>query len=208
MKGLIKNIVFDLGGVLLDIDYQKSVDAFQKLGISNFEKMFSQTHANDMFENLERGKLRDAEFYAAIKSMLTNDVSQEEIDAASNALILDFRESSLHFLEELARQYKLYLLSNTNSIHVKYFKSLFSRQTGRASLDDHFTKAWYSNEIGLRKPDPEIFSYILEEEGLIARDTLFIDDTAANIATARDMGFKTHLLLPGERIEMLDYDLV
>lgn len=206
MSTSLKNIVFDLGGVLLDIDYQKSVDAFQELGIVHFEKMFSQTYANEMFEQLERGKVTDAEFYAAIKKMVRHDVSQEQIETASNALILDFRENSLDFLEKLGEKYRLYLLSNTNSIHVKFFKALFSRQTGKASLDDYFVKAWYSNEISLRKPDPEIFSYIVEDGGLLAEETLFIDDTVANIETARKMGFKTHLLLPGERIEFLDYE--
>ncbi len=202
----IKNIVFDLGGVLLDIDYQRSVEAFQKLGIENFEKMFSQYHASELFEKLERGEVSEADFYTAIKKRITTGVTEAEIEAACNALILDFRIQSLEFLEELTATYKLYLLSNTNSIHVKFFKELFTSQTGKPSLDIYFTKAWYSNEIGLRKPGPEIFEFILQEENLNAAETLFIDDTLDNIKTAQKLGFKTHHLLPTERIESLDID--
>ncbi len=198
-----KNIIFDLGGVLLDIDYQKTIDAFEKLGIEHFEKMFSQSHANELFEKLERGKLSEADFYTAIKTRIKKEVSQEEIKAACNALILDFRIESLEFLEKLAARYNLYLLSNTNSIHLKFFKNLFTAQTGKPTLDAYFTKAWYSNKIGLRKPGPEIFSFILEQKGLFAAETLFIDDTLANIETAQKMGFITHHLLPTERIELL-----
>jgi putative hydrolase of the HAD superfamily len=199
-----KNILFDLGGVLLDIDYQRSVDAFEKLGIEHFEKMFSQYHASELFEKLERGEVSKGDFYAAISKRIKPGVTEEEIEAACNALILDFRIKSLEFLEELAADYKLYLLSNTNSIHVAFFKRLFTTQTGRPSLDDYFTKAWYSNDIGMRKPGPEIFEFILQDGDLKAAETLFIDDTLDNIKTAQKLGFKTHHLLPNERIELLD----
>lgn len=199
-----KNIIFDLGGVLLDIDYQKTIDAFEKLGIEHFEKMFSQSHANELFEKLERGEISEDDFYAAIQTRIKGPVSRQEMEAACNALILDFRIKSLDILEKLAARYKLYLLSNTNSIHLKFFKNLFTTQTGKPTLDAYFLKAWYSNEIGLRKPGPEIYSFILEQEELVAAETLFIDDTLANIETAKNMGFKTHHLLPGERIELLD----
>jgi putative hydrolase of the HAD superfamily len=202
----IKNIVFDLGGVLLDIDYQRSVEAFEKLGIEHFEKMFSQYHASELFEKLERGEVSNADFYAAIKKRIRPGVTEEEIEAACNALILDFRIKSLEFLEKLAATYKLYLLSNTNSIHAKFFKKLFTSKTGKPTLDIYFTKAWYSNEIGLRKPGPEIFEFILQEGDLKASETLFIDDTLDNIETAQKLGFKTHHLSPNERIESLDLD--
>jgi glucose-1-phosphatase len=199
-----KNIVFYLGGVLLDIDYQRSVEAFQKLGIEHFEKMFSQYHANELFEKLERGEVSRSDFYAAIRKRVRPGVTEEEIETACNALILDFRIKSLEFLEKLATNYKLYLLSNTNSIHVAYFKKLFTSQTGKPMLDDYFTKAWYSNDIGLRKPGPEIFKFILQDGNIKAAETLFIDDTLDNIKTAQELGFKTHHLLPTERIESLD----
>ncbi len=204
----IKNIVFDLGGVLLDIDYQRTIDAFQELGIEQFEKMFSQTNASELFEKLETGEVSEDDFYAAIQTRIKGPVTREKMEAACNALILQFRKESLEFLEKLSARYKLYLLSNTNSIHVRFFEDLFTRQTGKPLLDAYFTKSWYSNEIGFRKPGPEAFEFILQEGGLIAAETLFIDDTLSNIETASSMGFKTHHLLTGERIECLGLDLV
>ena len=199
-----KNIIFDLGGVLLDIDFKKSIDAFKNLGIENFEDMFSQFNADALFEKLETGKISEANFYAAIKQRTTLAITDNEIEHAWNSLILHFRTQSLGFLEKLAGNYKLYLLSNTNSIHVKCFKKLFTKETGKPLLDAFFTKAWYSNEIGLRKPGAEIFEFVLQQENLKAAETLFIDDTLSNIETAQNLGFKTHHLLPGEKIELLE----
>ncbi len=200
----IKNIIFDLGGVLLDIDYQKSVAAFKKLGIENFEDMFSQFKADQLFEKLETGKLSETDFYKTIKKRTKKNITDTEIDQAWNALILSFRTDSLTFLSKIARHYKLYLLSNTNSIHLKYFKKLFTKETGKHLLDEYFIKAWYSNEIGLRKPGIPIFEFVLQDENLKAAETLFIDDTLINIETAQHLGFKTHHLLPTEKVELLE----
>ena len=200
-----KNIIFDLGGVLLDIDYQKTIAAFEKLGLQHFEVMFSQFKADALFEKLETGHVTEADFYAAIKARTKIRLTNEEIDHAWNALILNFRAVSLDVLEQLSANYKLYLLSNTNSIHLKYFKKLFTKETGKPLLDAYFAKAWYSNEVGLRKPGAQIFEFILQEENLQAEETLFIDDTLMNIETAQNLGFKTHHLLPTERIELLEF---
>jgi putative hydrolase of the HAD superfamily len=199
-----KNIIFDLGGVLLDIDFKKTIDAFEKLGLQNFEEMFSQFKADELFEKLETGHISEADFYAAVKKRTALKITNEEIDNAWNALILRFRTESLEILEALANNYKLYLLSNTNSIHVKCFKQLFTIETGKPSFDAYFTKAWYSNEVGLRKPGAEIFEFVLREENLMATETLFIDDTFINIEAAKSLGFKIHHLLPSQRIEILD----
>jgi glucose-1-phosphatase len=199
-----KNIIFDLGGVLLDIDYQKTIAAFEKLGLKNFETMFSQFKADELFEKLETGHVSEADFYAAIKRRAEIQLTNEEIDNAWNALILNFRRESLQLLEKLSSGYKLYLLSNTNSIHLKYFKKSFIKETGKPLLDAYFVKAWYSNEIGLRKPGAQIFEFVLQDENLTAAETLFIDDTLINIETAQKLGFKTHHLLPTERIELLE----
>jgi glucose-1-phosphatase len=196
-----KNIIFDLGGVLLNIDFSKSVEAFGKLGIENFEHMFSQTMADELFKSLETGHVDETAFYESMKKRTRIGVTDAEIADAWNALILDFRPESLAALEKLSSNYKLFLLSNTNSIHHTCFQKILTRVTGKASLDGYFTKAWYSHKLGLRKPGSAIYEYILEEEKLRAWETLFIDDTWANIEAAQKLGFKTHHLLPGEKIE-------
>lgn len=200
----IKNIVFDLGGVLLDIDFQKSVDAFQKLGINNFEEMFSKFTADDLFKKLETGHISEQDFYEKIRLRTGKFITNAQIQNAWNALILDFREESLEFISKLSIKYKLYLLSNTNIIHLQYFKRHFTNQTLKPSFDAYFNKAWYSNEIGLRKPGPQIFEFILQQQQLLPEETLFIDDTNTNIEAAQKLGFRTHHLLANERVELLD----
>ena len=200
-----KNIIFDLGGVLLNLKKKKTVVAFKDMGIENFDDMFSQFKADELFEKLETGKISETDFYAAIKKRTKLAIADEEIDQAWNALILNFRKESLEILEKLSADYKLYLLSNTNSIHLKYFKKQFIKETGKASLDTYFSKAWYSSEVGLRKPGTEIFEFALQQENLKAAETLFIDDTLLNIQTAQKLGFKTHHLLATEKIELLDF---
>lgn len=201
----IKNIIFDLGGVLLDINYQKSITTFEKLGIENFEEMFSQLKADELFEKLETGKVNETDFYSAIKKRTKAAITDEEIEKAWNALILHFRTESLDFLEKLAHKYNLYLLSNTNSIHLKYFNRLFTVETGQLLLDDYFNKVWYSHEIGLRKPGTAIFEFVLKDEKLTAAETLFIDDSVNNIEAAASVGIKARLLKADERIENVLY---
>jgi FMN phosphatase YigB (HAD superfamily) len=201
-----KNIIFDLGGVLLDLDFQRTIDAFEKLGVEGFENMFSQFKVDELFRKLETGHISEADFYEAVKKRTIQKLTEAEIDDAYNALILHFRTKSLASLEKLSADYKLYLLSNTNSIHLKYFKKLLTAQTGKPLLDAYFIKAWYSNEVGLRKPGAEIFEFVLKDENLVAPETLFIDDTYMNIETAQKLGFKTYLLLPSEKIEFLNFN--
>jgi glucose-1-phosphatase len=204
MEG-IKNIIFDLGGVLLNIDFNKSIEAFKKLGIENFDEMFSQVHADSLFKKLETGNVDEAEFYSEIKKRTRVHITDSDIAAAWNALILDFRIESLNFIESLSVKYKLFLLSNTNSIHHAYFQKLLTKETGRPSLDGYFTRAWYSQELGLRKPGEAIYEFVLQDGGLVAAETLFIDDTIPNIETAKKLGFKTHHLKPNEKIENIRY---
>ncbi|MEO6406388.1 MAG: HAD family phosphatase [Ferruginibacter sp.] len=201
----IKNIIFDLGGVLLDIDYNKATAAFKRLGFADFEKMYSQYTADKLFEKLETGHINETSFYQAmIKTH--SDISSSDIMESWNAMLLDFRLSSIEFLKRLRPKFRLFLLSNTNIIHQAAFNKLFIEQTGFHSLNDFFEIAWYSNEIGLRKPTMEIYQFILQDAAIKAEETFFIDDSYNNIETAKQLNFKTHLLVPGERIEDLDYN--
>jgi len=198
--GNIKNIIFDLGGVLLNIDYNKTISAFKDLGIKNFEQMFSQFHADAVFARLETGRISNDDFYAAIKRVVSGPVSSKEIDRAWNAMMLSYRPESLPELERLSQKYSLYLLSNTNSIHLDRFREIFTRDTGKPLLDVYFKKCWYSHLIGLRKPGKEVYEFVLQDAGLVAGETIFIDDTIDNIEGAKELGINTHLLLPHETI--------
>lgn len=201
----LKNIVFDLGGVLLNIDYNKTENSFKELGFLNFNEMYSQYSADMLFSNLETGKISNAHFYEKMLEAGKGKLSQEQITTAWNAMLLNFRTPSLGFLEDLSKKFNLYLLSNTNAIHLEAFEELFTRETGKPSLDAYFTKAYYSNRIGYRKPNADIFEFVMKDAGIKAAETLFIDDSYNNIEAAKNLGFKTHLLLAGEKIEDLNY---
>ena len=199
----IKNIIFDLGGVLLDLDYNKTIAAFRQLGIEHFEKMYSQLTADKLFQHLETGHITESEFHEAIKKCIPHAVSKEKIDAAWNSLILHFPKEKIDFLERISKTYKIFLLSNTNAIHLKHFQQVFIEDTGRGSLESLFSKVWYSHLLGLRKPGREIYEFVLEDADLVAGETFFIDDTTPNIETARQLGIRSHLLLPGQRLDEL-----
>jgi len=200
----IKNVIFDLGGVLLNIDYHKTANAFKALGASDFDSFYSQTGANQLFEQLETGHIEPVDFYNAMQPHCTTGTSHQQIQNAWNAILLDFRKDSVQFLTTLKGKFNLYLLSNTNIIHHTQFYETFKAETGLADFDSLFTKAWYSHAINRRKPYPETYHFVLQDAGLQAGETLFIDDSVVNIEGANEAGLLTHLLLPTERIETLE----
>ncbi len=200
MKG-IRNIIFDLGGVLLDIDTRKTNEAFARLGVPGFANNYTLQKADPLFDNFERGKIPESDFFAGIRKIAGTTLSDVDIRNAWNALLLDFRAESIRHLNLLKQQYNLYLLSNTNSIHYTAFQELFTDQIGQPGFNEHFVKAYYSHQLGFRKPEPDIYRYVLEDAGIEAAESLFIDDLGKNIEAAAILGIKTHQLLPGERIE-------
>ncbi len=193
----IKNIIFDLGGVFLNINFQLTNQAFQNLGVDRFESMFSQHHSNDLFELLETGKLSPTEFYDAFRKESQTDLSNEQIQTAWNALLLDFPVERIEWLEQIKNRYKVFLFSNTNKIHYDQFIVDFSTAFPGKDFNSHFIKAYYSQTLGLRKPYVESYQQILEEQQLDPAETLFIDDTIKNIEGAKLVGMQTiHLVAP------------
>ena len=187
----------------MNLDYNKTSTAFKELGFGNFDAMYSQFKADELFEKLETGKVSEQDFFMVLQKVADKPISNEQIISAWCAMLLDFRVKSLDHLKILSKNYKLYLLSNTNVIHFKAFHKIFDTQFGGGFLDDYFTKAYYSHCIGLRKPHREIYEFVVKDAGISAEETLFIDDSFPNLAAAIEMGMKTHLLLPQERIEQL-----
>ena len=156
---ILKNIIFDLGGVLINIDYFKTEKAFHQLGFTNFGEMYTQHSADEVFSKLETGAISNEGFYNHMIQKANSAITKEQVAIAWNALLLDFREESLHYLNVLSKKYQIYLLSNTNSIHQEAFLKHYSIQTGLPSLNDIFKKAYYSHEVGLRKPNKDIFEF-------------------------------------------------
>ena len=193
----IKNIIFDLGGIFMNLDFKLTEQAFIDLGVTEFPTMFNQHHSNDLFEQLETGKISPEVFYDAFRKESGSSLSNEQIKTAWNALLLNFPPERLQWLDTIRQRYKVYLFSNTNLIHHDAFMEILEKENGETNFNRYFIKAWYSHELGLRKPYPESFTEILRQENLLAAETLFIDDTYKNIEGAQKTGLQTiHLVEP------------
>ncbi len=200
----VKNIIFDLGGVFIHIDYAKTLNAFTDLRVQNFNEFYTQSHASDMFELLETGKLNAEEFYNTFRNHTNTTLADEQIEDSWNALLGSFYLDRIAWLDKIRHKYKVFLLSNTNAIHHKAFMKIYQQQTGKNDFDNHFIKAYYSQNIGLRKPYIEAYQYVLDEQNLKAVETLFIDDTLPNVEGAQKAGLQTVHLLPSVSLMELD----
>lgn len=193
----IKNIIFDLGGVILNIDNQRTEDAFVALGAKDFRRFFGHGFAASFFKDYETGKISDEEFVADLKSMAKIKVPDEVIINAWNAMLLDFPPERIALLDELKKHYRLFLFSNTNALHMEGVRKLYRKTFADKELDDHFEKAYYSNTLGLRKPDHESFRRIIRENALDPDLTLFVDDAWINVDGAIGAGLKGFYLPQG-----------
>ena len=180
----IKNIIFDFGGVFLNIDLNKTAEAFAAVGVNNFSSMYSLAEASILFEKLETGIISPEKFYDALRKETQTNLSDDEIKNAWNALLLNYPLERLEWLDAIKQKYNIYLFSNTNQIHQDEFTEIFFRQTGKRNFDDYFIKAWYSHKIKMRKPYPASFISLMQSENLNPAETLFADDTLKNIEGA------------------------
>lgn len=197
----VKNIIFDLGGVILDIDYARPVEAFKKLGAENFEKVFSQDAQASFMSKFERGEIKPAEFRKKVKSYLPETVSDREIDEAWNSILGQLPSQRIVLLKMLDRMgYRLFLLSNTNSIHIRAFTQYLDETYGKQLFKELFEKVYYSSKIGMRKPSKKIFEHVLNDSNLNPAETLFIDDSPQHVEAANKVGLHTHYLKEPETI--------
>jgi len=199
----IKAIIFDFGGVILNIDYNKTAESFKKLGVINFEEMYSQKNSDHLFSQLEKGNIKEDDFYTAFIKSTNITSTNHQVETAWNAMLLDYRDEALKTIERIKPKYKLFLLSNTNSIHHKAFSNVYQSFSGGKHFDDYFDKAYYSHQTGMRKPDKNIYELVIKENALAPSQTLFIDDSVQNIESAKQLGLQTILLQPGTNIQDL-----
>jgi glucose-1-phosphatase len=201
----IKNIIFDLGGVIINLDNRRTEHAFTALGIKNFRDYFGHGFAASFFSDYEIGKIGDQEFIGSIRRLGgLSQVPDQTIIDSWNALLLDFPPERILLLRELRKTYRLFLFSNTNALHLAALRQIWSSSfVGEGSLDDYFEKTYYSHLMGMRKPDPGSFGVILKENKLNGQETLFVDDAIVNVEGAEQAGLKGLFLRPG--ISLLDY---
>lgn len=196
----IKNIIFDLGGVILNIDYQLTENAFKELGMQNFDEVYSQQKQIGLFDRFETGIISVKEFIKQIKQEANLAVDDQKIIDAWNAMLLDLPTDRLKLLTQLKESHTTFLLSNTNEIHYNAFCEIAEKETGKASLNPFFKEVFYSHHIQLRKPEKEAFNHILLKHELKPFETLFIDDSYQHIASAKEMGINTYHLQKEEDI--------
>lgn len=185
----IKNIIFDLGGVILNIDYQLTINEFKKLGITHFEEIFSQFKQSTLSDDFETGKISEKEFWEGIKKMSGVEFSFQEFLSAWNALLLDLPKKRIELLKKLSKKYRLFLFSNTNETHFREFVTKIE-----TDFNLIFEETYYSHQFGKRKPDFESFKAILEANHLNENETLFVDDSIQHIESAKLIGIHTLLI--------------
>jgi len=191
-----KAIIFDFGGVLLNIDFKLTHQAFFKLGVNNLDTTFSQTQQSGFFDSFEKGEISPSQFRKEIKQYLLSDISDRELDAAWNSMLLDIPSQRIEWILQLKKKYKCILLSNTNQIHYNYYRQALEDVHGYKIFSEIFDKTYFSHEIALRKPDNSIYNYVLKDLDLDASEIVFIDDTQKNIDAANALNWNTVLWEP------------
>jgi HAD superfamily hydrolase (TIGR01509 family) len=195
-----KNIIFDLGGVILNIDYNLSVEAFKKLGLNDFNNLFSKAGQSNLFDNYETGKISSENFVESIQQITGKNISKQSIIEAWNAMLLDLPEERLALLNKLKTTHRTFLLSNTNEIHKIAYCNYLKNKFHLNDFSDFFIKQYLSFEIGLRKPNREIFDFVIKENNLIKEETIFIDDSIQHIQGAKSTGIDAVHLSDGYTI--------
>jgi len=200
----IKNIIFDLGGVLLPVDYQAVILAFTQLGVNDAAHFYSQKEQQPLFDRIERGEISGGEFIFELKKIIPS-AQEEELIFAWNAILGLFPPSRLQMLEKIRKHYRIFLLSNTNEIHIKKVTEDLKDYNSVEDFISYFDEVYYSYETGFRKPEKEIYDLVLLDNNLSASETIFIEDTEANVLGAVASGIPTVWLKvnQGEMLESI-----
>jgi FMN phosphatase YigB (HAD superfamily) len=203
----INAIIFDLGGVIINLDTAATIGEFNKLSNKPFETIYTQLQQTPVFDLFDKGLIGEPEFFNGLKVAMEAEPSDEQMLHAWNAMLLDFPLHRLELLKELKSKYRLFLLSNTNETHIREFEAQLLKSRGYQNLEPFFEKVYYSCRMGMRKPDAEIFEYVLREHQLVPEETMFIDDTIHHVEGALKTGIRAHLLAKGKDVSELVKEL-
>lgn len=199
----IKNIIFDLGGVVINLDFNATLTAFEQLGIKDFKNIYSQLSQSSLFDHFDKGTISEDDFFNGIKKQFQLKNSRQELEKAWNAMLLDFPKQRIEALKKYKENYRIFLLSNTNETHIREFHKTLHQNLGVRDLEGFFEKVYYSCRTGMRKPDKEIFDLVLVENRLDPKETVFIDDTIHHVEGAKRAGINAVLLEKGEEFEQV-----
>ncbi|WP_159635698.1 HAD family hydrolase [Sphingobacterium composti Ten et al. 2007 non Yoo et al. 2007] len=200
----IENIILDYGNVIFMIDFEKSQHAFTQLGISNVAEIFAHSGQIELFDDFDKGNISAAEFRDGIRHLTKNNtLTDGEIDMAWNALLIGVPEGKHELLLKLKNKYRTFLLSNNNEIHYAYCMKHIQDKYGIEDNSFFFDFAYYSHMMGMRKPNADIFEYVLKDQNLDPKKTLFIDDSPQHLRTATALGLHTALCTTEEPLEVI-----
>jgi putative hydrolase of the HAD superfamily len=198
---LYDTVLIDLGGVLIDVDYMAAANAFAQQGFSDFGALYGKAKQDHLFDGFETGAISPTEFRQRIRDILGAPLPDGQIDACWNAMLGNIPPERIELVKRLKERYQVLLLSNTNAIHVPAFEAIVARGSGIADFKSLFHGAYYSCEIGLRKPDAAAFHYVLDRHHSDPARTLFVDDSIQHVEGARQAGLDAvHLDLDKEDV--------
>lgn len=201
-KNGISTLIFDFGGVIINLDLPHCIENLKKLGVDSIESYLSNFGQKEFFLQFEKGEIGTIEFRDEIRKLSNKKLSDAEIDAAWCSFLCDIPAERLDLLEKLRTKYRLLLLSNSNPLHVDVSAAKALEGTGK-TIRDYFDKCYFSYEMGLAKPDPKIFEALLSDAGLEASECLFLDDGPKNIEVAKSLGIQTYFVTQGENLDFL-----
>lgn len=195
----MKNIIFDLGNVIIDIDFERTFKAFANISKNidwrEGERILKE---KQIWSKYEKGLFTDSEFRDVIRNEFQIDASDEQIDTAFSGLLLDIEPARIELIKKLSSKYNTYILSNTSNIHILEVEKILERCTGVKKLSDIFHHVFLSYEMGMLKPDVEIYEEVLKQANLVASETLFLDDLVTNLEGAASIGIQTKQIVPRE----------
>ena len=198
----ISTLIFDLGGVIVDLDLAKCIQNFKELGLENIEQYLSNFGQKDFFMQFEKGQIGIPAFRNEIRKLAGIELTDAQIDEAWCSFLTQIPVEKLHLLSELKKKYRILLLSNTNPLHIQTAVAAEFSKTGK-TMQDFFDKCYLSYEMGMVKPDVEIFEALLADAQVKAEECLFLDDGKKNIDTAAALGIQTYWVKPNENLNFL-----
>ena len=196
----VKNIIFDLGEVIINVDHRLALLEFEKLGSNQIDALYSDVSQSEFFDEFEKGKISSSDFRNELRAYISIPVDDSQIDLAWNAMLLVIPQERMELLNVLKKKYRLFLLSNTNKIHVAAIELQLQENFGISDFSEIFEKVYYSFVHGLRKPEPGFFTMVLSENQLLAEETIFVDDKIENIESAKKLGIQGCLVSEGTSI--------
>ena len=189
-----KNLIFDLGDVIVHIDYPTTIAEFQKFALIDFNTIVSYSAQDKIFDLFDKGKVSAQQFRDEMKKYLRPDTTDRAIDFAWNSLIMAYPEKNFELLNELKKRYKVLALSNINPIHLDEIDRVAKQTFGVENFESFFHRAYYSHIAGYRKPEKEFYQMLIKSENINPAETFFVDDKPENVEAAKSLGLRAFQL--------------